>query len=86
MPKDKRPAPALDENLRRKCTEMVYYAAKKFDVPAVYIAAHTRHVVADEARKWVMREMISELGMRRWQVALAFGRDLRRVRRSVLGV
>jgi AraC-like DNA-binding protein len=70
----------------QKCRALVFKAAEFYEVPPVCITAHTRLVKADAARHWVMRQMIRRLHMRRWQVALMFQRDLRRVRRSVLGV
>lgn len=69
-----------------ECRSAVYESAKAYDVPPVLITAHSRCVRADHARKWVMRYMVSHMRMKRWQVALIFGRDLRRVRKSVLGV
>ena len=76
----------LKESVAQKCRELVYEAAKKHGIPGVYITAHIRIPAADKARREVMRAMIVTLKLRRWQVAAAFGRDLRRVRKSVLGV
>jgi hypothetical protein len=72
--------------MMEKCRVLVFKAAEFYDVPPVAITAHTRMVAADHARHWVMRTMIRRYGLRRWQVAYLFQRDLRRVRRSVLGV
>jgi len=74
--------PALAE----ECRNLVIFTANKYELPPVYLTAHVRHVVADEARKEVWRVMIGEMGLKRFQVAEMFGRDLRRVRRSVIGV
>lgn len=82
----KRTAPEITPALRDQCRQLVYTAAKAYQVPAAYITAHTRFSPADAARKWVMCQMIQQLHMKRHQVAMAFGRDLRRVRRSVLGI
>lgn len=82
----KRKAPRFTPKLREECRSLVYLAAKVYRVPPAYITAHTRFGAADVARKWVMCEMIKTLRLRRHQVAMIFGRDLRRVRKSVLGV
>lgn len=66
--------------------QVVLDVAKKHDVPPVYITAHTRKRGVDEARKEVWRKLISEVGLTRGQVAEIFGRDLRRLRKSVIGV
>lgn len=79
-------AQPITRPVAEKCRELVYATAKKYDLPAVYITAHIRNPIADEARKEVQRTMITDLGLRRYQVAAIFGRDLRRVRKSVLGV
>lgn len=78
-------APTITPHLMQQCRTLVFKAADFYEVPPVTITAHTRMVAADAARKWVMRKMIRSLGMRRWQVAAIFKRDLRRVRASVLG-
>jgi hypothetical protein len=80
-----RTAPEITPRLRRSCRLLVYKAAERYQVPPCYITAHTRMMAADQARKWVMVQMLVRLHMKRWQVAMAFGRDLRRVRKSVLG-
>ena len=72
-------------DLRRKCAALVIETARTYQIPPVTITAHTRSTVADRARKEVMAIMVAEFGMPRCQVAMAFGRDLRRVRASVLG-
>lgn len=74
----------MNERLAQRCREFVFAAAKKYGLPPVVITAHTRWVQADRARLEVQRRMIDELGMKRWQVAKIFGRDVRRVRASVL--
>lgn len=81
----KRQAPELTPQLMAECRRLVFSAAEHYEVPPVTITAHTRIVKADHARRWVMRMMLLRLGMRRWQVAYLFRRDLRRVRASVIG-
>jgi hypothetical protein len=79
-------APPVTPTLRQRCRDFVMAASERYRVPPAYIVAHTRAGRSDAARTEVMRRMVGELGMRRWQVAEAFGRDLRRVRKSVIGV
>lgn len=69
-----------------ECRKLVHDAAKKHDVPPVFITAHYRHPAADLARKEIWRVMLGEMKMKRVEVATIFGRDRRRLRRSVLGV
>lgn len=85
MPAPKR-SPEITLELRTRATRMVYEEAERFKVPPVDVTAHVCGVSAGKARREVMRRMITELGMARHQVAKAFGRDVRRVRKSVLGV
>ena len=80
------PISALNKEIAEKCRELVYATAKKYGLPPVFITAHVRHPVADSVRKEVMRTMIVDYGLSRKLVAGIFGRDLRRVRKSVLGV
>lgn len=77
---------AIPYSVVQKCYALVHREAEKRGIPAVYITAHVRNPVADKARKSVQRKMIVKLKMKRCQVAAFFGRDLRRVRKSVLGV
>lgn len=79
-------AAVIPKELVVRCREAVFTAASAYEVAPVLITAHYRSKRADNARSWVMRYMVESLGMRRHQVALIFGRDLRRVRKSVLGV
>ena len=72
------------KQIRKQCTELVIAAGKKYDVAPAYIVAHCRMKKACKARMEVMRQMW-ELGLKRSQIAFAFGRDLRRVRSSVIG-
>lgn len=68
------------------CRILAYRVAKKWNLPPVYITAHIRNFTADYARKEVMRHMIDKLGLSRRMGAEIVGRDLRRVRKSELGV
>lgn len=82
----RRPSTEIDAKTAQRCRELVYAAAAKYQVPPCYIIAHMRGRRVDAARKEVMVTMLTELSLRRWQVAMIFFRDLRRVRKSVLGV
>jgi hypothetical protein len=84
MPKNA--AVPFTPELAEQCRTLVIFTANKYELPPVYLTAHVRNPIADEARKEVWRVMISEMGLKRWQVSGIFGRDRRRVRRSVLGV
>lgn len=70
--------------LRRRCRELVIEAAARHKVAPGLITAHVRQNAANQARKEVMLQML-EMGLSRADVAAAFGRDLRRVRASVIG-
>jgi hypothetical protein len=72
--------------LAEECRTLVIFTARKYEIPPVFVTAHIRNPIADEARKEVQRTMIGEMGLKRCQVAAIFGRDLRRVRKSVLGI
>lgn len=80
------PEPSLSPALAERCRALVLFTARKYEIPPVYVTAHVRAPIADQARKEVWRVMIGEMGMTRGQVAGLFGRDLRRVRKSVLGI
>lgn len=77
----KRPDPVT----RRACLNLVMEASNKWNIPPAHITSHIRANGAPDARRWVMREMVDTLGMKRCQVAWAFGVDLRRVRASEIG-
>ncbi|MCE5310433.1 MAG: hypothetical protein LLG20_22580 [Acidobacteriales bacterium] len=76
----------IDRQMAEKCRNLVYSVAKQRKIPPVWITAHVRYPGADEARKEVWRVMIRDFGLCRHQVAEMFGRDLRRVRKTVIGV
>jgi hypothetical protein len=82
----KTPAPAWTPQLAQRIRRLVFATAARYKIPPVYVTAHVRYPLADAARHEVMRTLIATFGLRRWQVAFIFGRDLRRVRKSVLGV
>jgi hypothetical protein len=79
------PAPFSQEQ-KQQCRDIAFEVAKEFAIPPVFITAHIRGKKADAARKKVMILMITEVGLLRSQVAYAFNRDVRRTRKSVLGV
>jgi hypothetical protein len=81
----RKPAPFTEEQ-KQQCRVIAFEVAKEFDIPPVFITAHIRGKKADAARKKVMILMITEVGLLRSQVAYAFNRDVRRTRKSVLGV
>ena len=72
------------KQIRRKCVQLVIAAGEKWKVPPAQIVAHCRCAPVCRARAEVMRAMFA-LGLKRYQIAAAFGRDLRRVRASVIG-
>ena len=82
----RRIARVITPELAEQCRVLVYAAAERHNIPPVHITSHMRSHAADKARKEVMVVMISELRLARWQVAAMFDRDLRRVRKSELGV
>jgi hypothetical protein len=68
----------------QRCREILIEESAKYGIAPAYVVAHVRMTRANVARREVQQRMISELGMRRHVVAYFFGRDLRRVRASVL--
>ena len=62
---------------------MRYFLAKRHEGPAL-VVAHCRTGPVVKARLEAMQAMFA-LGLKRCQIAAAFGRDLRRVRSSVIG-
>lgn len=72
--------------VRLQAAELVRSVAVAHNVPVVYITAHIQKHVAHVARLEVQRRMFTELGIKRQWIAFAFHRDLRRVRKSVIGV
>lgn len=59
-------------------------ASNSWNIPQAHITSHIRANGAADARRWLMGQML-ELGLKRGQVAWAFGLNLRRVRRSEIG-
>ena len=76
----------LDDAMLEMCRNLINEVAATYDVPPIMITAHVRNHTADLARMEVQRLMLTVLHLRRWQVARIFNRDVRRVRKSVLGV
>ena len=72
------------KQIRRKCVALVIEAAEKWKVAPALIVAHCRCARVCWARAEVMQAMF-RLGLKRYQIAAAFGRDQRRVRASVIG-
>ena len=77
----KLPPPAT----RRLCRNIVIEVAKAFRVPPGHITSHIKTQPVEEARQLVMRLMLA-IGLKRQDLAVAFGRDLRRVRASVVSI
>ena len=71
-------------HIRQLCRLYLVESAARHQIPPAHIVAHIRTAPAVRARREVMLYMLS-LGLTRSQLALAFGRDLRRVRASVIG-
>jgi len=70
--------------VRADCFSLLLWKAYKYNVPPAHVTAHIRSVPAVRARRELMLAMLA-MGLTRGQVAMAFGRDLRRVRASVIG-
>ena len=79
-------APPVPACVKAKIRERVYALAAEHRIPPVFITAHIRVPKAIVARNSLMVTLITEYGLARYQVAEIFGRDRRRIRRSVLGV
>jgi hypothetical protein len=69
---------------RMKSRRILIEVSRKYDVAPAVVVSHIRTVKANAARKIVQQRMIQEQGLSRAVVAMAFGRDLRRVRASVI--
>ena len=70
---------------RRLCRNIVIEVAKAFNVPPGHITSHIKTQPVEDARQLVMRLMLA-LGLKRQDIAVAFNRDLRRVRASVVSI
>lgn len=79
-PYTKRPDPAT----LAECWKLLDEASERWNLPHAHITSHIRAGNAPDARRWLMGKML-ELGLKRGQVAWAFGLDLRRVRRREIG-
>lgn len=84
MPPGKTAKP-LPPAIARKARALVFKAAKRYDVPPAYVVAHIQSPAAHQARLYVWRVMIVDMGILRTQVARMFWRHERRLRKSVLG-
>lgn len=72
---------------RSKCLTILLETAAKHRVAPCLIVAHVvEPPAANVARIETQARMFTELGLRRRWIAYAFQRDLRRLRRSVIGV
>jgi len=73
--------------MRQPAIDILLEVAAEFNLPPAYIVAHSRrYPQASPARRKAMRRMKAEIpGMSRAMLAVAFVRDLRRVRASVIG-
>lgn len=69
--------------IRALCRQIVIEVSRAMDVPPGYVTSHIRTKRAVKARALVMRLMLA-VGLKRADLAVAFGRDLRRVRCSVV--
>lgn len=79
------PEPILfSSGIRSQCREILITEACRYKVDPALVVAHVRYPRASAARKAVQLRMMEELGMKRHQIAKMFGRDLRRVRASVM--
>jgi hypothetical protein len=79
-PYTKRPDPAT----LKECWRLLEEASNAWGVPMAHITSHIRTGPVANARRWLMTQML-DLGLKRCQIAWAFGRDVRRVRRSEIG-
>lgn len=80
------PKAIVDHHMLIRSRDLVLIKAKHYDVPPLKIVEYARGKIVDQARKDVWRIMIGEWGLRRHQVATMFKRDVRRLRKSVIGV
>ena len=83
MPRQKRPP--LTQETAQRVRDLVFHAARQYEVPPAYITAHVKSRVVHEARLHVWRVLIVEEHIPRTHVAAMFGRDNRRLRKNVLG-
>lgn len=82
----KKLARVVTRDLVQRCQKLILNAANEYDTTPQLILGHIRNIKADAARKHVMRQMITDLGMTRYQAAAAFRRSPRRATKSALGI
>jgi len=80
------PTAIIDQKLMLHARDLVLGKAKEYTVNPMDVVLDTRGRRIHQARKEVWRIMIGEWGLRRHQVAKMFNRDVRRLRKSVIGV
>lgn len=78
--------PVINPAIVQNCRNIITECAVKYQIPPAFVVAHVRGSAADAARKEAMRRILTQIGLRRTQLAKLFGRSPRRVRKSVLGV
>jgi hypothetical protein len=81
----KKPAPE-DLELLHRARDLVIMKAKEYSAYPMNIVCYSRIPVADKARMDVWRVMIGEWGLKRSHVEKMFKRDVRSLRKSVIGV
>jgi hypothetical protein len=75
----------MSERTRQRVREVVYWKARVFGIPPVFITAHVHYYRAHQARVAVWKHLIVRMRIPRTHVAEMFGRSHRRLRKSVLG-
>jgi hypothetical protein len=78
--------PIIDLNTLIRTRDLVLKKSKSYDVHPLKIVGYTRGPLVDQARREIWQIMIGEWGLRRHQVATIFKRDVRRLRKSVIGI
>ncbi|MEI6674892.1 MAG: hypothetical protein WCO57_06915 [Verrucomicrobiota bacterium] len=73
------------KEVRLACRQILLEVSKAFKVPPGHVTSHIKTLEVQAARALVMRLMLI-IGLRRVDLAVAFNRDLRRVRSSVVGM
>ena len=76
----------VDQQTIVKTSELILEKAKSHGVSAWQIIEHSRYARIHQARLEVWKVMVGEWGLKRTYVAKMFNRDIRRLRKSVIGV
>jgi len=79
-------SPPIPACVVEKIRVLVYQMAAEHGIPPVFITSHIRYPKAVAVRNSLMILLLTEYGLARYQVAYIFGRNRRRIRKSVLGV